>query len=280
MLNDALERARHLNSPLGVFDSGVGGLTVLKVLRQMLPDQDFIYLGDTARVPYGRKPREMVENFAYGISHFLERCGVEGVVMACNTAASAALPRLRDELNVPLWDVIAPGVEAARRITQSGQVGVIATKGTIQNRAYQSRLEALGLSAWGQACPMFVPLVEENLIDSVEAELMARYYLQDHPPMDTLILGCTHYPMLKAVISRAVGENVQLVDSAEVTAEQVSREFKPRTAGKGRVLHFVTGDPLAYEHTAKVIGGVDGQIMWLEVSVLAGFQKPLVSLES
>jgi glutamate racemase len=268
-----------LHSPIGVFDSGVGGLTVLQALRRRLPQRDFVYLGDTARVPYGRKPPEMVVEFANGITDFLCGLGVEGVVVACNTASAVALPSLGERCPVPVWGVIEPGVEAAARATRIGMVGVIGTKGTIGSRAYQRRLEQRGLQAWAQACPMLVHVVEEGLAESPEAELLVREYLHGRPPIDTLILGCTHYPLLRAVLQRTVGDAVQLVDSAEVTAEAVSAVFGPSdslsangasaSGERGRVIHFVTGDPVAFSHTAAVIGGVEGKIIPLAVTELA-----------
>ncbi len=267
------------DQPIGVFDSGVGGLTVLKALRQRLPHQDFLYLGDTARVPYGRKPRAMVQEFASEVVEFLLRKGVQAVVIACNTASASALPELAERTPIPVWGVIEPGVEAACRMTRTGSVGVIGTKGTIASGAYQKRLEARGLKVWAQACPMFVHLVEEGLANSPEAELMARYYLGHRPEIDTLILGCTHYPVLHDVIQRVTGDSVALVSSAEVTAEMV----KEALAGKapvpdgapGRITHYVTGDVLAYKHTAEVIGGVEGELIPLDVTTLAR-ERPTV----
>jgi len=255
---------------IGVFDSGVGGLTVLKALRRAMPSRDFLYVGDTARVPYGRKPPEMVRGFAREIAAFLAERGAEGIVVACNTASAVALEDLQREFApLPVWGVIEPGVEAAVRTTRSGSVGVIATRGAIASRAYQQRLEARGLRVWAQACPLFVHLVEENLADSPEAEVVARHYLEGHPEMDTLILGCTHYPVLMPVIARVLGPSVTLVESATVTAEWV-RNALGDAAGTGSITHFVTGDPIAYRHTAAVIGGVEGEIVALPASELAG----------
>ncbi|HXN46505.1 MAG TPA: glutamate racemase [Bryobacteraceae bacterium] len=257
--------------PIGVFDSGVGGLTVLKALRQRLPHQDFLYLGDTARVPYGRKPREMVQEFASEVVEFLLKKGVQAVVIACNTASACALPELAERTPIPVWGVIEPGVEAACRRTRSNSVGVIGTKGTIASGAYQKRLEARGLKVWARACPMFVHLVEEGLADAPEAEMMARYYLGHRPQIDTLILGCTHYPVLHEVIQRVTGNSVSLVSSAEVTAEMVKEALMPAASNgaMGRITHYVTGDVLAYKHTAEVIGGVEGELIPLDVTTLA-----------
>ncbi|MDP9169278.1 MAG: glutamate racemase [Acidobacteriota bacterium] len=254
---------------IGVFDSGVGGLTVLKALRIALPHREFLYLGDTARVPYGRKPAAMVREFAREITSFLAERGAEAVVVACNTATAVALGDLQHEFTLPIWGVIEPGVEAALRTTRSGRVGVIGTSGTIASQAYQKRLEARGLKVWAKACPLFVHLVEEGLADSPEAELLARHYLGDHPDIDTLILGCTHYPVLTPVLLRVLGPGVQLVSSATVAAESVRDALgDAENTAIGRITHFVTGDPIAYEHTAAVIGGVDGKIISLPIAQL------------
>jgi glutamate racemase len=257
-------------STIGVFDSGVGGLTVLQALRRRMPRHDFVYLGDTARVPYGRKPPEMVVEFAREIAAFLCGQGIDRLVVACNTASAVALPDLQKQCPVPVWGVIDPGVSAATRATRTGSVGVIGTKATIGSGAYQRRLEAQGFRVWAQACPMLVHVVEEGLADSAEAELLVRHYLEGRPAIDTLILGCTHYPLLRPAIQRVVGDGVTLVDSAEATAEAVSASVEEAPlSGQGRVVHFVTGDSAAFAHTARVIGGVAGEIRLLPVTELA-----------
>ncbi len=247
-----------LRRALGVFDSGVGGLTVLAALRRRMPHRDFVYVGDTARVPYGRKPPEMVLEFASEIVGFLCGLGVEGIVIACNTASALALPEVAANCPVPVWGVIDPGVEAATRASRSRRVGVLGTTGTIRSGAYQKRLENRGFHVWAQACPMLVHAVEEGLAEAPEAELLVRHYLKSRPEIDTLILGCTHYPLLHDAIARAVGPEVALVDSAEVTAERVSAAFPsiPRCFQPGRVLHYVTGDPAAFVHSARPIAAI------------------------
>jgi glutamate racemase len=200
----------------------------------------------------------MVAGFAREIVGFLCELGVDGIVVACNTASAVALPAVADECPVPVWGVIDPGVEAATRVS-SGHVGVIGTKGTIANGAYQRRLERRGFRVWARACPMLAPAVEEGLANSPEAELLVRHYLAGRPEIDTLILGCTHYPLLRETIGRALGPAVTLVDSAEVTAEVVSSTFAPppRCFRHGRVVHYVSGDPVAFVHTAQPIAGVE-----------------------
>lgn len=269
-----------LTRPIGIFDSGVGGLTVLKALRRKLPHRDFVYLGDTARVPYGRKPAPMVAEFAYGITEFLLEQGVEAVVIACNTASAAALPELAEHFPVPIWGVIDPGVETAARVTQSGHVGVIGTKGAIASGAYQRRLVERGLTVWARACPMLVHIVEEGLAESPECDLLLHHYLDRRDPVDTLILGCTHYPLLHEAIQRAVGDAVTLVDSAESLAQTVNGSLGTDAEGDGpgRIQHFVTGDPAAFAHTAAVIGEVAGEVSPLPVTELIRRQARPVSV--
>jgi glutamate racemase len=268
-----------LRAPIGVFDSGVGGLTVLKTLREHLPQEDFIYLADTARVPYGRKPPAMVRDFALQIGRFLVETGVKAVVIACNTASSSALADLQRQLPVPVWGVIEPGVQTAVAASRGGTVGVIGTKGTIASGAYQKRLEHLDISVWAQACPLLAPIVEEGLFDEVEAELMVEYYLKDRPVLDALILGCTHYPILKPVIAKVVGPNVRLVDSAEAVSAVVARDLmlrgrlQPKSNLCGEVIHYITGDPASYQHTSRFIGGVEGEFRLLEIERLLDQQN-------
>lgn len=258
---------------IGVFDSGVGGLTVLRALHSRLPGHDFLYLGDTARVPYGRKPPAMVRQFSYEIAGFLLAHKVEALIIACNTASSAALPELAQQLPVPVWGVIEPGVAAAEAASRGGRIGIIGTKGTVASGVYQRKLEARGLKVWAQSCPLLVHIVEEGLADSKEAELLVRHYLSERPELDTLILGCTHYPVLRETIARVVGPDVYLVDSAQEITKVVSDSLPEPAWREGTITHFVTGDALAYEHTARVIGGVEGQIQTLSVAELTGFVR-------
>jgi len=257
-------------APIGVFDSGVGGLTVLAELVRRLPAEDFVYLGDTARVPYGSKPAAMVRAFAFELAAELVERGVKAVVVACNTASAASLPELAEAAPVPVWGVVEPGVAAALAVHRGGRVGIVGTHGTISAGSYQTRLAAHGLDAWARACPLFVPIVEEGVADGAIAELVARHYLADRPSdLRTLILGCTHYPPLAATLRAVLGPDVALVDSAAATAAVVERELAARglarapDTARGRVEHLVTGDVASYRHVASLLGGPDGSVAHL-----------------
>ncbi len=208
--------------PIGVFDSGLGGLTVLRALHQRLPDEDLVYFGDTARVPYGTKGERTVRAFARQDAGILVERGVKLVVVACNTASAFALDHLRDVLPVPVLGVIEPGVRAAVAASRGGPVGVIGTSGTIRSGRYQAGLAAglPGIEVLARECPLFVPLVEEGLPGHAMTAMAAREYLAPlrEAAVDTLILGCTHYPLLKDDIAAVMGPETALVDSAEVLA--------------------------------------------------------------
>jgi glutamate racemase len=216
----------------------------------------------------------MVAEFAYGNYGVPARDGVEGVVIACNTASASALPELTGHFPIPIWGVIEPGVNSAASLTHTGRVGVIGTKGTIASGAYQRRLEQRGLTVWARACPMLVHVVEEGLADSPECDLLLRHYLDGRAGIDTLILGCTHYPLLHDAIQRVVGDSVKLVDSAEALAQAVNGSMgdDPVSGAAGRIVHFVTGDPLAFAHTSAVIGEVEGEVVPLPVTELIRLQ--------
>ncbi len=213
------------NLPIGIFDSGVGGLTVYKALHERLPNERFVYLGDTARVPYGTKSLATVERYAVENSKFLEAHGIKLLVVACNTASALALPAIRSAIKVPVMGVIEPGSRAAVEVAQGANIGVIATEATIQSKAYARAIAAMG--ATGQvierACPLFVSLAEEGWADSDVARIVARDYLSEFnkTTLGALVLGCTHYPILREVISETVGTNVKLIDSGAATARDV-----------------------------------------------------------
>lgn len=218
------------NAPIGVFDSGIGGLTVLRALINELPGESFVYFGDTARLPYGNKSAETVCKFSRENVSFLMGEGVKLVVVACNTASAAAVPVLRDEFPVPLVGVIDPGVRAAVRKSKSHRIGVVGTAATIRSEAYQKGIHALipRANVIARACPLFVPLVEEGWVDTPVAEMIAETYLKDYrrDGVDVLVLGCTHYPLLRGVIGRVLGPGVELVDSALETAREVRERLE------------------------------------------------------
>jgi glutamate racemase len=213
------------NLPIGIFDSGVGGLTVYKALHERLPNERFVYLGDTARVPYGTKSLATVERYAVENSRFLEAHGIKLLVVACNTASALALPAIRKAIKVPVIGVIEPGSRAAVEVSRGANIGVIATEATVQSHAYAKAIAAMG--ATGQvierACPLFVSLAEEGWANSDVARVVARDYLSEFSSttVSALVLGCTHYPILRDVISETVGPDVNLIDSGAATARDV-----------------------------------------------------------
>jgi glutamate racemase len=219
--------------PIGIFDSGVGGLTVVRAVRELLPGEDIVYLGDTARVPYGSKSRETVTRYSRACAGFLLRHDVKLLLIACNTATAHALPALREEAPVPVVGAIEPGARTAHQASENGHIGVIGTLGTIRSGAYEAALRSLnhGARITGQACSLLVPLAEEGWVDGDIARQVAQRYLAElatrDPIIDTLVLGCTHYPLLSAVITHAAeavfAHRVRLVDSASAMA-RVARD--------------------------------------------------------
>ena len=236
---------------IGVFDSGIGGLTVLQKLIEMLPTENTVYLGDTARAPYGTKSVETVVRYSLENTEFLIEKGVKLVVVACNTSTALALEALRRKVNVPLIGVIEPAVRKALLITKNRKVGVIGTEATIQSGAYTKAIKthAVDIEVYSRACPLFVPLVEEGWTDNGVASKTVEAYLGSlkQSGIDTLILGCTHYPLLKKAIRNYMGNAVQLVDSAEEVAREVGtaleKQSLARADGAGSHSFFVTDAP-------------------------------------
>jgi len=208
--------------PIGVFDSGLGGLTVAKAIKEKLPNENIVYLGDTARVPYGNKSTLLVTGYATQITNFLLGENAKLIVVACNTASALALPALQSEFQVPILGVIIPGSQAAVNATRNKHVGVIGTIATINSNAYTQALRGIesSIQITAQACPLFVPLVEEGWLNgSVPSEITASYLKSINVAnVDTLILGCTHYPLLKPMIQDIVNDNTVLIDSAETVS--------------------------------------------------------------
>jgi glutamate racemase len=213
------------NLPIGIFDSGVGGLTVYRALHECLPDERFVYLGDTARVPYGTKSLATVERYAIENSTFLEARGIKLLVVACNTASALALPAIRKAVNVPVVGVIGPGARAAHKVAAGKTIGVIATEATVQSRAYSRAIATIAPRAevFERACPLFVSLAEEGWAETDVARSVAEKYLADfrNRNIGALVLGCTHYPILHRVISETLGGHIPLIDSGEATAVEV-----------------------------------------------------------
>ena len=236
---------------IGIFDSGIGGLTVVRALRKLLPGENLIYLGDTGRYPYGSKSADVVQRYSFENTDFLVEKGVKALVVACNSSTAVAIDALQARHRVPVVGVIEPGAAVAARVTRNRKVGVIATEGTIRSGAYTRALRALrpDLEIYTRACPLFVPLAEEGWVDNEVAQLAAQSYLGSlaQSGIDTLILGCTHYPLLRAVIRATVGRAVRLIDSGVVTAAVVQAVLSGRgllRAGRsGAASYFVTDAP-------------------------------------
>jgi len=236
-------------SPIGVFDSGIGGLTVAKSLFEILPNENIIYLGDTARLPYGTKSKETVTKYSIEITKFLLNKNVKMVVVACNTASSVALQYLKKLTDVPVIGVIRPGAKAAVSKTNNYKIGVIGTLGTVHSFAYKTQIHKIDrdINVFSKACSLFVQLAEDGWTDNKIAEMVAKEYLTEFKShdIDTLILGCTHYPILKKTISKVVGKKIHLIDSGEETAKEVKRilEYKDllnKQKKAGRHKFFVT----------------------------------------
>jgi glutamate racemase len=218
------------SAPVGVFDSGIGGLTVVREMISQLPNESIIYFGDTARVPYGPKSPDTVLRYSREITSYLKGEGVKALVVACNTATAHALPALRGEFDLPIVGVIEPGARAAVSATKTKHVGVIGTAGTIKSRAYEKEIKRLlpDAAVTAQACALFVPLVEEGWVDTEATRAIARNYLAPlvAAEVDTLVLGCTHYPLMKTVIGNVVGRDVRLIDSAHETAREAAEVLR------------------------------------------------------
>ena len=237
-------------APIGIFDSGIGGLTVARAIYERLPGESTVYFGDTARVPYGPKSPETVRRYSLEILDWLLQQGVKAVVIACNTSTAHALETLQQQSPVPVIGVIEPGARAAAAASAAGPIGVIGTAGTIASNAYARAIQRMraGARVEQQACPLFVPLVEEGWFDHPAAELIAREYLAPlrQARVDTLVLGCTHYPLLKPLLQRVMGPEVRLIDSGEETAAAVAqvlaRAHCPRPRARPATHRFAVSD--------------------------------------
>ncbi|UFS72591.1 glutamate racemase [Geomonas sp. RF6] len=255
---------------IGIFDSGVGGLTVLKEVVKALPQEDTIYLGDTARVPYGTKSPETVVRYSRQIAEYLFSRDIKLLVVACNTASAVALATLQRELPIPVVGVIEPGARRAAAVTRSGKVGVIGTAATVGSSAYTKAIKRINpeIQVVTRACPLFVPLAEEGWVENEVARLTASIYLTDLKAqgVDTLVLGCTHYPILKEVIAEVMGDGVTLVDSAQETARTVAEILGENALLRpaeevGNHHYFVTDVPAGFIRVGnRFLGGRLGDV--------------------
>ncbi|MBD3378861.1 MAG: glutamate racemase [Candidatus Omnitrophica bacterium] len=247
------------NRPIGIFDSGVGGLTVARSVRKYLPGENIVYFGDTARVPYGNKSRETILRFSREIMAFLTEKGVKMVIVACNTASSLALSAIKKEYTVPVIGVIEPGVKESLKISTNKRVGVIGTRSTVASGAYKKKLlaEEPSCRVFSRDCPMFVPLVENRFFNDPATLRIAELYLSGirKRKVDSLILGCTHYPLLKTVIGKVM-KGVKLVDSSVAVAKYVKKALEAEDMAssrkRGKTAYFVSDDPGSFCRVARI----------------------------
>lgn len=257
---------------IGVFDSGIGGLTVYAALHRQFPHARIVYLGDTARVPYGTKSAHTIIRYSLDNARFLLRRGVDMIVVACNTSSAVSIPALEKELSVPVLGVILPGAAAAVAKSRSGRIGVIGTEATIRSQAYLHALKSRdhAVKVFMQACPLFVPLVEEGWLTHNVTRLVAEEYLRgmrDHA-VDTLVLGCTHYPLLKPVIAAAMAGSVEIVDSAEAVAAEAAKILNSagESASVGASEFFVTDSTERFKRVAELfLGKLKGPVEEVDV---------------
>ena len=244
------------NRPIGIFDSGVGGLTVAEEVMRVLPDEDIVYFGDTARVPYGSKSKETVTLFSKQIVRFLLTKQVKAVIVACNTASSNSLESLKETFSIPLFGVVEPGAREAVKTTRNQKIGVIGTNSTINSAAYARLIQKSNpsIQVFSKACPLFVPLAEEGWLDTEVTALTAQTYLSPlcEKGIDTLVLGCTHYPLLRQMIQKTVGNGIHLVDPAAATANEVRQYFQ-----KNNMLHEKNATPNRVFYVSDMTGTFD-----------------------
>lgn len=264
--------------PIGVFDSGVGGLTVVKRIIASLPNESIVYFGDTARVPYGSKSNETVIEYSIQNTKFLLQKNVKAVVVACNTASSIAIEVLKKEFDVPIIGMIEPGANCALSNSKNKKIGVIGTRATINNKAYRNQLLKLNkeVSVFEKACPLFVPLAEEGWIEHRATYEIAEEYLKDlrQSEIDTLILGCTHYPILSKVIQEVIGENVKLIDSGIASSEVVRDEIDriglaTNSSARGNITLYVSDISTNFKSIAELfLGQIVDEIIKVDVEKL------------
>src|SRR4030095_9210240 len=256
-INNNNERTR----PIGVFDSGIGGLTVVKELNKLLPNERIIYFGDTARVPYGNKSKETVIHYSLQIAYFLLKKKIKMLVVACNTASSVSLPTLKRHLHIPIIGVIEPGAKTAVQISKKKNIGVIGTLGTVKSNSYKKALRKFNgkLNIIQHPCPLFVQLAEEGWHNNIIAQNVSNEYLKvfKNKKIDALILGCTHYPLLKNVIQKTVGNKVGLIDSGRETAKEVKKILEKKdllnehSGPKSQSIFYVSDFPHKFKEVSQ-----------------------------
>ena len=260
-----MEKTNLKDLPIGIFDSGVGGLTVAREIMRQIPNERIVYFGDTARVPYGGKSKEIVTKYSQQIVRFLKTQNVKAIVIACNTASAYALEQIEREIDIPIIGVVKPGAVTATRVTRNGKIGVIATEGTINSQIYTHYIKELAKNTevLGKACPLFVPLVEEGLLEDPVTDEIAQRYLSVliDSGIDTLILGCTHYPLIRSTVGRVMGDSVTLVNPAYETAielksllekNHILQDKKP-ALGTNQYQFFVSDGAEKFQHFANTI---------------------------
>lgn len=251
-------------APIGIFDSGIGGLTVVKHLIDALPNENIVYFGDTARVPYGSKSNDTVIEYAIQDAAFLMESGVKAIVVACNTASSVAIPALRTKFDLPVIGMIEPGAKYGLGYTSNNKIGVIGTRATVNNNAYSTKIKDINpeVQVFEQACPLFVPFAEEGWIDHPATRAVAAEYLKPlkDAGIDTLILGCTHYPILRKIIQEEVGQEIKLVDSGIAASYSVVKELTELNLLNpsnlpGSQLYYVSDVPTTFGFVASLFLG-------------------------
>lgn len=258
------------DAPLGVFDSGLGGLTVVRQLQRVFPTLSIIYYGDTARVPYGTKSPDTVTRFSRQIVDFLSAQEVQAIMVACNTASAAAVPRIQNEYPLPIYGVVEPGARAAVAATRTGRIGIIGTNSTIRTSVYTKAIQNIDVSiqVFGKACPLFVPLVEEGKEDHQVTEIIAREYLAPllAQNIDTLILGCTHYPLLIGTLQKILPPDISIIDSGVAAANALSGALKLNTDITPEYKYFVSDTPEKFaEIGARFLGHPMENVFYFDV---------------
>lgn len=253
-----------MNKPIGIFDSGIGGLTVVKQLTKLLPNENYIYFGDTARVPYGTRSNRLIKQYAFEDTAFLQQFKIKLLVVACNSVSAVAVDLLESAVDFPLTGVIMPGVEAAVKLTKNSKIGVIGTTATVTSGAYEQRIKAINpdITVYGQACPMLVHLVEEGWVNEEITRLTIVKYLEPllQKSIDTIILGCTHFPVVSELIKDVVGSSITLIDSGKETAKKVkqildSTGLSKKEASPGNFSFYVSDIPDKFDEVGTLFLG-------------------------